>query len=115
MKRDYDLQKMIRSTINAPSPFDFAQDWLNPALHKLLIHAAGEKSTVHGKQMSSNKACCVRSKKHSSTNQLVKLPKALHGRTHQEFFSACRAFQQMRIQFGLVHARCNGIHAYSVF
>src|SRR5437016_11935864 len=80
----------------------------------LLIHSAGQKSAIHGKDVAGNEAGAFRSKKDGGAHQLVKLAKASHGRACKKFTAALRAIQQLSIEFGAKNSRSDGIHAHTM-
>ena len=78
---------------------------------KLLIDAAGQKSSVHSKHVAGDEAGAFRSEKNGSAHQFMELAKAFHGRAQQKFLAALCAIQQLSIEFGAKYSRSNGIHA----
>src|SRR2546423_6209182 len=80
----------------------------------LLIHSAGQKSAIDGKNVTSHEAGALRSEKNGGAHKLMKLAKSSHRSTHEKFPAALRAIQQLSIEFGAKDARRDGIHAYAV-
>jgi len=85
----------------------------SPSAPYLLVHAAGEKSTVHGDHFTIDEACRIARQKHRCAGKFFRPAEALQRRPGDEFLSSRSSIQQRRIQRRWEYARRNGVHEYA--
>ncbi len=80
----------------------------------LLVHTAGQKSTIHHQNLTSNKSGGITGQKDRRANQLYSLPEASHRRPHQQLLAAIALVQQLLVECSPEDPRRNRIHGHTL-
>src|SRR4030081_574463 len=76
----------------------------------LLINTTGQETSVNSHHRTRYVASCLRSQENSCSYEFFWVSEPFHRCSHQQFLSPAAVVQQLRIQRGRNHSRCDRIH-----